>query len=71
MTREYALVALRCAALRVQLTANEINLITIAVRDGIVSPEAALVWARDAGVINLVGLDDCEFDAVDALEAVP
>jgi hypothetical protein len=57
--------------LRARLLANEIDVIGVALRDGIVTPEAALLWARDIGALDLVGQDDAEFDATDMLEAVP
>lgn len=71
MTREYIIATLRCATLRSRLLANELDVIGIAVRDGVVSPEAAIMWARDIGALDLVGQDDAEFDAMDALEPVP
>lgn len=71
LDRDYVITALRCAALRTQLLANELDLITIAIRDGLTTPEAALLWARDIGALDLVGRDDAEFDAMDALEPVP
>ncbi len=71
MTREYVLVALRSASLRTRLLANELDLIGIAVRDGLITPEASLLWARDIGALDLVGQDDAEFDATGMLEAVP
>lgn len=71
LTREYALAALRSAALRAHLLANDLDVLTLAIRDGLVSPEAALMWARDLGVLDLVGSDDAAFDAMDALEPVP
>ena len=71
LTKEYAITALRCATLRTRLLTTELETIGIAVRDGLVSPEASLLWARDIGALELVGADDAEFDAADALEAVP
>lgn len=71
MNREYALAALRSAALRSRLLTNELDLIGIAVRDGLITPEASLLWARDIGALDLVGQDAAEFDAADMLEAVP
>ena len=71
MNREYIIAALRSAALRARLLSNELDLIGIAVRDGLVSPEASLLWARDIGALDLVGQDDAEFDAADMLEPVP
>jgi hypothetical protein len=71
MNREYVIAAMRSAALRARLLANEIDVIGVALRDGIVTPEAALLWARDIGALDLVGQDDAEFDATDMLEAVP
>lgn len=71
MTREYIIAALRCATLRSRLLANELDVIGIAVRDGVVSPEAAIMWARDIGALDLVGQDDAQFDPDDMFEAVP
>src|SRR5213075_450746 len=52
---DYVLAALRSAALRTRLAANEIDTIGLALRSELITPEAALLWARDAGVIDLVG----------------
>jgi hypothetical protein len=71
MTHEYAVTALRSAALRTRLLTNEIDTIGLALRDKLISPEAALLWARDIGALELVGADDADFDAMDAIEAVP
>ena len=71
LDREYVLTALQSAALRAQLLTNEINVITLAVRDQLVSPEAGLMWARDCGLLDLVGSGDAEDDAIDMLEPVP
>ncbi len=71
MNRDYTITALRSAALRARLLVNEAETIGIALRDGLISPDAALLWARDAGVLDLVGRDDAEFDAADMLEPVP
>ena len=71
MNCDYTITALRSAALRARLLVNEAETIGIALRDGLISPDAALLWARDAGVLDLVGRDDAEFDAADMLEPVP
>ncbi len=71
MTRDYVILALRCAALRARLLTAELDTIGVAFRDGLISAEAALLWARDVGALHLVGQDDAEFDAVDMLEPVP
>jgi hypothetical protein len=54
------LAALRSAALRARLAANEIDTIGLALRSELITPEAGLLWARDAGVLDLVGHEDIE-----------
>lgn len=65
---DYALSALRAGALRARLIATEADTIGIALLHGFVSPEGALLWARDAGIIDLVGQDDFEDEAASLSE---
>ena len=60
MTPEYALAALRSALLRARLVVNEIETIGAGLKAGLVSPEAALLWARDAGALDIVGQEEIE-----------
>jgi hypothetical protein len=47
--KEYVLAALRCARIRVQLLANEVDEIGVALRYGIVTTDGALGWLREIG----------------------
>lgn len=60
LPQEYVLSALRSGALRTRLIAAEADTICIGLRAGLISPEAALLWARDAGVLVFVSQDDIE-----------
>jgi hypothetical protein len=66
---EYVLAALRSAALRTRLAANEIDTIGLALRSELITPEAALLWARDAGVLKLVSNEEIETGATDIVLA--
>jgi hypothetical protein len=66
---DYALAALRCGALRARLMATEADTIGLGLRAGLISPEAALLWARDAGVLDLVSNEDIEAGAADIMVA--
>jgi hypothetical protein len=58
--REYALAALRSAGLYARLLVNQADQIGLAVKDGLVSPEEALLWARDVGVLEFVAQNETE-----------
>jgi hypothetical protein len=58
ITADYALAALRVGAIRTRLLVAEADTIGVALRDGWVSPEGAMLWARDCGVLDLVGDQD-------------
>lgn len=60
MTREYALSAVRTAVLRARLIASEAETIGIALKNEMISVDAAFVWARDAGALDFVSQDDIE-----------
>jgi hypothetical protein len=60
LPHEYITSALRTGALRARLLANEADTIGIALRHKLVSPAVAALWARDAGVLDLVGDADIE-----------
>lgn len=47
-------VAIRSAVLRAQLDANEIKTVGIALSSGIISPEYALAWLHDIGLVGQV-----------------
>jgi hypothetical protein len=46
--------ALRCAALRAKLDANEFTTIGIAVNSHAITPDDAIEWLADAGLIDQV-----------------
>ena len=60
LSRNYALAALRVAAARVRLLLAHVDMIGLGLRDGWVSPDGALLWCRDLGVLELVGGTDFE-----------
>jgi hypothetical protein len=69
---DYVLTVLRSGALRARLVASEADTIGIGLKHGLLSPEAALLWARDAGVFDFVGDFDIEAAAsVEVMEAAP
>jgi hypothetical protein len=51
---EMLLSALRCATLRAKLDANEFTTIGIALRSRAITPDDAIVWLTDAGLIGQV-----------------
>ena len=57
---DYVLTALRAGAMRAQSIAAAADTIGIGLRAGLISSEAALLWARDAGVLDLIGQEDIE-----------
>jgi len=60
LSQDYALAALRIAAARVRLLVADLDMIGLGLRDGLVSPEGALLWCRDLGVLELIGGADFE-----------
>jgi hypothetical protein len=50
---ESVLTALRCSYLRVRLIETEIISIGVALRDGLISPEAAIEWTDEIGLDEL------------------
>ena len=54
---EMLLSALHCATLRAKLDANEFTTIGIALRSRAITPDDALVWLADAGLIDQVITD--------------
>lgn len=52
--REYALGELRCALMRARLAVLDIETTGIALRAGMIDPETALEWLRDAGALDYV-----------------
>jgi hypothetical protein len=69
LSREYALAALRAASAKARMMVADADLIGIGLRDGWVSPEGALLWAHDAGVLDLVGQAEIEADASEIMGA--
>jgi hypothetical protein len=51
---EILLSALRCAILRAKLDANEFHTIGLALRNHAISPDGAIDWLTDAGLIGQV-----------------
>lgn len=66
LSREYVLAALRTAISRARLIVNQTTTIGIALKSEMISAEAALLWAQDAGVLELVGNEDIEAAALRA-----
>ena len=54
--REFLLSALRAASLRAKMYEIEINSIGIALKAEMVSVSDALIWIKDIGALELVGL---------------
>jgi hypothetical protein len=54
---ELLLSALRSAALRAKIDANAIETIGIALRNGMITPEYAVVWLHDIGLVDQVIVD--------------
>jgi hypothetical protein len=55
---ELFLAALRSAALRAKLDANEIETIDTALKSGLITPEYAMVWLHDIGLVDQVIVDE-------------
>lgn len=51
----YLLAELRCASLRARLIQADIEAIGLALKGGLISPEQALEYLDDIGVLRLVG----------------
>ena len=54
---ELLLAALNAATLRAQLDANEIKTIDIALSAGMITPEYAMTWLQDIGLVGQVIVD--------------
>jgi hypothetical protein len=68
MTRvDYLLAELRCASLRAQLWAAEIDAVGVALESGLIDPERALELLRDRGALQPAGGGD-DSAASDLLE---
>jgi hypothetical protein len=46
---EYLLAQFRCARTRLLLLANEVELIGVSLKDGMITPEGAITWFVDIG----------------------
>jgi predicted naringenin-chalcone synthase len=55
---ELFLAALRSAALRAKLDANEIETIDTALKSGLITPEYAMAWLHDIGLVDQVIVDE-------------
>ena len=55
---EFLLASLRGAILRAQLDANEFKSIGLALRSGWITPNGAMEWLRESGLIDQVILDN-------------
>ncbi len=51
---DYVLAELRCAVMRARLVALDIEAAGVALRGGMIDPETALAWLRDAGALEYV-----------------
>jgi hypothetical protein len=47
--REFLVAAIRCGRLRAQLLQNELDEIGLALKAGLVAPDAAMSWLNDIG----------------------
>jgi hypothetical protein len=47
------LAALRSSTLRAQLDANELKTVSIALRGGMITPEYAIEWLHDLGLVDM------------------
>jgi hypothetical protein len=56
--RDYLLIAIRCACLRVQLSQNEMESVGVALRGRLVAPEIALEWLGEIGAIQFVDIGE-------------
>jgi hypothetical protein len=54
--REFLLAALRAASLRAKLMDAELNTIGVSLKAGMISPEMAMQWIRDEGLMSLVSV---------------
>ena len=52
------LLAIRSAVLRAQLDASEIKTVGIALSTGMISPECAIAWLADIGLVDQVIPDE-------------
>jgi hypothetical protein len=68
---EYVLAALHSSALCARLIAAEAETIQVGLRQGLISPQAALLWARDAGVLDLVSQDEAGSATDELMEVAP
>jgi hypothetical protein len=51
--RDFFLAALRCSYLRVKLIENEIASVGVALKDDLISPDAAVLWTDEIGLEEL------------------
>jgi hypothetical protein len=56
--KNFLLVAIRAAVLRAQLDANELKVVGLALKDGMVTPDYALQWLADIGLVSQVIADE-------------
>ena len=55
---ELLLSAMRAATLRAELDANEIKTVVIALSAGMITPEYAMTWLHDIGLVDQVIVDE-------------
>lgn len=53
--REFLLNALRAASLRAKLMDADLTTIGVALRNNLIGADTALSWARDAGLLEMIG----------------
>lgn len=70
LRREYALSALRLAVQRARLLASQGELIGISLKQESISPRAAIRWASDVGLFDLVPTEEIERASEMVREAV-
>ena len=63
--REFLLSALRGAALRAKLYETDINSVGVALKGRMVTPDEAVKWAKDIGIIDWLGPIPSGFDELD------
>ena len=54
--REFLLAALRAARIRAQLMEAELTTIGISLKSGMISPETAMLWIRNEGLMPIVSI---------------
>jgi hypothetical protein len=70
--REFLLAALRAASLRAKLMDAELNVIGLSLKAGMVTPEMAMQWIHDEGLMPIVSVEKVTFtEQAHAREVLP